>query len=148
MIKITDIAWLGGLMEGEGSFYLRSGKYPNISVGMTAEDTITKVANMWDTGISHRGNMWKAELNGIRAIMWMMTLFPFLGRNRKNTIVEIVRFWREYVYEKAYKGLNIPAVCHPDKQAVGSDANLSDLLCIVCYKRQLRYKERLLRKVG
>ena len=148
MIKTTDIAWLGGLLEGEGSFYLRSGKYPNIKVGMTDEDTIIKVAAMWKTRVCHHGNIYKADVNGIAAIQWMMTLFPFLNRNRRSNIIKIIKFWREYVYNKAYKGLNIQAVCHPDEQAVGSDANLSDLLCIVCYKRRQRYKRKLLRKVG
>ena len=148
MIKIKDVAWLGGLLEGEGSFYLRSGKYPNIKLAMTDGDTVVKAAVMMKSKICRQGNIWRTDVNGIAAIQWMMTLFPFLNRNRRNNIIKIVRFWREYAYEKAYKGLNIPAVCHPDKQAVGSDANLSDLLCIVCYKRRQRYKRKLLRKVG
>ena len=135
MFNMKEIAWLGGLLEGEGCFRLAQEKYPNISVGMTAEDTITKVANMWDTGISHRGNVWVTQVNGSYAIQWMLTLYPFLNKTRRSIIIEAVKFWRKDTFARSSRGIRRMAKCHPDRvvQAYG--------LCSLCYSKEY-YKNK------
>ena len=97
MIKTIDIAWLGGLLEAEGWFGFTSvDKYPAISIAMIDEDIIDRVSDIWDTRISRQRNMWKVQINGAYAIQWMMTLFPFFGRYRKDTITRVVKGWRNY----------------------------------------------------
>ena len=96
MIKVIDIAWLGGLLEGEGYFALHRGRNPVISVGMTAEDTINKVSDMWDARVTHRKNMYYTQVNGARAAGWMMTLYPFLGKRRRESVTKAIKFWREH----------------------------------------------------
>ncbi|KKM86268.1 hypothetical protein LCGC14_1280670 [marine sediment metagenome] len=144
MVKLKDIAWLGGLLEGEGCFGFSEKKYPNISVGMTAEDTITKVADMWDVRIHKSRNCWKTQINGAYAISWMMTLYPFLGRCRKDTITEIIKFWRNFSHIRAHNGLQrtyIMATCHPDRVSVGFG------LCSSCYMKEYRKRKRLLKVI-
>ena len=97
MIKITEIAWLGGLLEAEGWFgFTSKDRYPAISIAMTDEDIIVRVAAIWDTRITRNRNKWVTKINGSRAIQWMMTLLPFFGRHRRSTIARVVKGWREY----------------------------------------------------
>ena len=130
MIKRDDIIWLAGLLEGEGCFRLNDGKYPGIAVGMTDEDVIDRVADMWNVRVSHHKNLWKAQINGAYAIQWMMTLYLLLGKRRREVIAEIIKFWEEYPYSRASNGIRTMAKCHPDRVAVGLD------LCHMCYQRQ------------
>ncbi|KKL50069.1 hypothetical protein LCGC14_2309220 [marine sediment metagenome] len=97
MIKTIDIAWLGGLLEAEGWFGFTSvDKYPAISIAMTDEDIIVRVSDMWNTRVTRNRNKKVTKVNGSRAIMWMMTLFPFFGRHRKDAIIEVIKGWRGY----------------------------------------------------
>ena len=139
MIKMKDIAWLGGILEGEGCFRLHTGKYPMISIGMTAEDTIIKVADMWGTRIYRHRNMWETQITGAYAIQWMLTLYLFLNKNRRGIIVEAVKFWRKYSCARASNGIPAMAKCHPDKKlyALG--------LCSFCYGRKRREEKQLLK---
>ena len=147
MIKTTDIAWLGGLLEGEGCFQLQNKKYPLIVLQMTAEDTVVRAATLMESKIYRCGNIWNARTAGVRAIQWMMTLYPFLGKCRQKKVTKIIRFWREYTYTQAPRGIRLMATCHPDKIAMGPNQ-----LCKTCHIRQYkakRYSEKkLLRKVG
>ncbi len=102
-IDLNKIAWLGGLLEAEGFFGLNDGKYPMISLLMTDKDVVEKVAAIWDTRVCHRKNLWTTTVWGIKAVSFMMTLYPFLGRCRKDTITEIIRFWKNYNYKKELK---------------------------------------------
>ena len=142
MARTKDIIWLGGLLEGEGYFGLQDKKYPIISVNMTAEDTINKVSDMWNRRVLHHGNIWRTQICGPYAIQWMMTLFPFLGRCRKDVIIDIVKFWKEYSYSRASKGMRNMAKCHPDRIVYALD------MCKPCYARQWEEKKQLLEKVG
>ncbi len=141
MIKMKDIAWLGGLLEGEGCFGLSEKKYPNIALLMTAEDTVTKVADIWNVRIYKSRNCWKIQINGAYAIMWMLTLYPFLGKCRQKVIADIVKFWRSYSHTRAHNGLQrtrLMATCHPDRPNAGFD------LCRPCYMKEYRKRKQLL----
>ena len=150
MVEITEIAWLGGLLEGEGWFYLGGGKYPRIGIEMTAEDTINKVSDMWDTRVTRHRNLYVTSVNGFKAIKWMMLLLPFFGKCRRENIASIIKVWKETTYPKAWNGTRRVPTCHPDRPfyALG--------LCKVCYfeerneiRRERREKNKqLLRKVG
>ena len=142
MINTIDMAWLGGLLEGEGWFILKEEKYPTIGINMTAEDTINKVSDMWDRRVYHRRNQWSTVISGAYAIQWMFMLYPFLGECRQKRIREIVKFWREHTYSHASPGIHGMATCHPDRKVHSLG------LCRPCYNAQRYIKRRLLRKVG
>ena len=142
MINTIDMAWLGGLLEGEAYFGLNYGKHPIISVGMTAEDTITKIAAMWDTRVTRHRNLYVTRVNGFKAVKWMMLLLPFLGKCRKENIASIIKVWKENTYVNV-DGTRHMAKCHPDRAVMAFD------MCSVCYMRERRKKDKkLLRKVG
>ena len=142
MVEITEIAWLGGLLEGEGYFRLNLGKYPYIGIEMTSEDVIVKVAAMWDTRVTRHRNLYVTKVNGFHAIRWMMLLLPFFGKCRREKIASIIKVWKETTYPKAWNGTRRVPTCHPDRPfyALG--------LCNVCYFEERNIKRRLLRKVG
>ena len=146
MIKVRDIIWLGGLLEGEGWFVIKKEKYPTVGVSMTAEDTIVKVSDMWDTRIYHRGNQWRTQVNGARAVGWMLTLYPLLGRCRQKRIIEIIRLWQKHNHTRAPRGMWSMAKCHPDRKVAAFD------LCMSCYMEQYHKKhsrkKQLLEKAG
>ena len=143
MIKLTEIAWLAGLLEGEGYFSLKEGKYPQISLDMTVEDTVTRVSNMWNTRVTRHRNRWITRVFSAYAIQWMMTLYPYLGKQRRENVREIVKFWKGHTYCRPPVGMRFPAVCHPDRTAKGPDQ-----LCVTCYDRKRWKKRQLLKKAG
>ncbi len=104
-LSVKDLAWLGGLVEGEGCFYRQNmGKYhyPSITISMTDHDVMDKVATMWGVNLqgpyqSKRPNskpMYKALVFNNNAVAWMLTLFPLLGKRRRAKVIELVRDWK------------------------------------------------------
>ena len=134
MIKTTEIAWLGGLLEGEGYFLLNRERYPQIGLGMTDEDVVVKAAALMKTRVCRNGNMYRTQVNGARAIKWMMILLPFLCKRRRERIASIIKVWKNVVYLRAPPGMRIMASCHSDRVVVGFG------LCNSCYARQYRKK--------
>ncbi len=140
MTDIIDIAWLGGLLEGEGYFGLEKGKYAIITLLMCDEDTVVKAAVIMGAKVNHRKNYWKTNVYGADAIKWMMILLPFLGKRRRNVIAGIIKYRKEHSY-RAPNGTRTMATCHPDR-IVHSFG-----LCNACYSRRWKEKQ-LLKKVG
>ena len=106
----TEIGWLAGLLEGEGSFgWTPAGKkskkrYPKIELSMTDEDTVRRVAS-----ISRMGNVYGPyEKAAPRKPVWrwsvtkqadaaslMMTMYPLMSGRRQERIREILLEWRQ-----------------------------------------------------
>ena len=140
-IEVKDVAWLAGLLEGEGCFSLKKEKYPRISLGMTDEDVVIRAASLIKVRVYHHKNVWSFHVHGAYAIQWMMTLYPFFGKRRKEMVVSIIKFWKEYTYSRSSNGIHAMAKCHPDRVLVGFG------MCNICYQRYWK-KEQLLKKVG
>ena len=139
MVKLTDIAWLGGILEGEGCFSLVRGKHPIIRLSMTAGDTVTRVAAIVGLKTYRYRTSWVLDIRGAYAIQWMMTLYPYLGKQRKGVIADIIRSWRSYPYSRAPNSLM--AKCHPDRRMCAFD------LCQSCYDRQSYIKKKSRRRL-
>ena len=139
MIKTTEIAWLGGLLEGEGWFGFKNKKCVRLSLQMTDEDTVIRAAAIWKSGVWKERNTWITGVSGVRAIQWMMTLLPFFGSRRRSRVAYIVQYWKEHTSVIGFG--RTMAKCHPDKvmRAFG--------LCKSCYDRQRR-KKQLLKRTG
>lgn len=91
------LAWLAGLLEGEGSFDAlrhRDHHYPRISVSMCDEDVIGRARailgsrSVWRDEPRQDGwsAMFATALTGARAADAMNTLLPFMGRRRASEI--------------------------------------------------------------
>lgn len=111
MTSTLEIAWLAGLLEGEGCFYYRiravkaaRGGYRYkesclITVSSTDADVIAQISIMWKSSIrvikhSPYKDYYTTVINGANAISWMMTIFPLMNRRRKDKIKEIISSWR------------------------------------------------------
>jgi hypothetical protein len=95
-----DLAWLAGLLEGEGYFGLIKNhvagkiyRYARIGVTMTDEDVIARAAQVlgaryWPVKPSGLGRKMqhRCEVRGQRAVAWMRTLQPLMGERRRGQI--------------------------------------------------------------
>ncbi len=138
MVKRDDIIWLAGLLEGEGWFGLREGKRPILVLAMTDEDVVAEVATIWGASYYRYRTIWRTQINGVVAIQWMMTLCTLLGKRRKETVIGIIKYWRDNSRSQ------IPT-CHPERKLRSFD------LCSPCYYEEYRKKQeekRLLKLVG
>lgn len=102
-----ELAWLAGLLEGEGSFVLAPPSdptRPRISLQMTDEDVVRRVATMFKlTYVQSRRYEkkvnWKQSfcviLRGQRAVSLMKRLYPYMGERRKKRITEIISSYKE-----------------------------------------------------
>lgn len=110
----AELAWLAGLLEGEGAFWLaklRAGdkwnaerpydyRYPKIVVNMTDLDVIEHVAKMFETSVytmplvtrngKQNKQQWRAQISGSGAANWMRILRPWMGQRRQAKIDEIL----------------------------------------------------------
>ena len=146
MTDIIEIAWLGGLLEGEAWFGIqkkgRGYRYPIIKVSINDEDTIVRAAAILGTKVVRYKNRYIAQVYGANAVKWMLILLPFLGERRRNVIAGIIRSWKEHSSHISPKGQGRRmATCHPDRISRGFG------LCGSCYAMDYR-KRKLLRKVG
>ena len=138
MVTTLDIAWVAGIVEGEGSVGIRNG-CPNIQVQMTDRDVIERLCGI--IGVKPR-TPWRrgrykpvygCVLSGIKAIQWMMTLYVLMGERRKAKIAEVIETWKaSSAAPRASRGTRLPAVCHPARPRTGG------MLCKTCYMREWR----------
>ncbi|GAB3763755.1 LAGLIDADG family homing endonuclease [Microlunatus parietis] len=106
MATSEEIAWLAGILEGEGSFYLQRDRgiylYPRVVVSMTDEDVIQRVADLFGAKIYKvpvsprypaRKQQWRAVATGQRAVRLMKEIRPLMGKRRGAKIDEIIAYW-------------------------------------------------------
>ena len=109
--EMTDLecAWLAGILEGEGAFFLQttSCQYPQISLGMTDRDIIERVAvifkrtvsqqqskQLCKNGESHK-RLYKVRVGGADAVAIMRQIRPWLGARRGAKVDELIA-WYEW----------------------------------------------------
>lgn len=138
-MEVVDIAWLAGLVEGEGCFPKSSS--PTIQIQMTDEDVIRKAARLFNVtpvGPNDRGpgrkQSWKLSFHSNHAIAWMMTLYSFLGNRRRARIREILAVWHHQ------QSRNMEAKCHPNREHHAKN------LCYECYYKMKNQISKLKRK--
>jgi DNA-binding CsgD family transcriptional regulator len=103
VIRSTDIAWLTGLVEGEGTL-LMSGRSIAVMVRMTDYDVVERAASLMSGHIhdvpvvGHRKPVWRAQVKGPRAAGWMMTMYSWLGLRRRDQVRRALARWRQMSY--------------------------------------------------
>jgi hypothetical protein len=114
-----DIHWLAGLLEGEGSFVRSPPSSPNtinVSLEMTDEDVVARVAAMW--GVAYckphkRKATWKQSfrvtVRGGPASRWMHLLRPLMGARRKGQIDAALKTFRPDPLVAARKSRRLPS---------------------------------------
>lgn len=144
-MNTLQIAWLAGILEGEGSFSNMRGS-PTIQVSMTDRDIIERIALITDSTVRFAGKprgktisgedyrlVYRCVLNGVKAIQWMMTLYSLMGERRRDSIKKTLSIWTSSPrVPRASRGQRFMAICHPDRVRTGQG------LCRTCYMRQWR----------
>jgi hypothetical protein len=137
MTSIIDIAWLAGLLEGEGCFM---GPYPQIIVSSTDKDVVDRLAKITDSKVygpvktTHK-DQYRVTICGTRAIEWMETIYSLMGIRRKSKIKSIIesKYWRnKYPRRGSEPYIKPRCVNHPDRE------HIAHHLCWACYQRQRR----------
>lgn len=95
-----DIAWLAGLIEGEGNISI-NGRAFTIRMKMTDRDVIYRAADLLGGPIyegkrpqPHWKPTWVTQVKGAPAAGWAMTLYPWLGQRRRQQVREGLAEWR------------------------------------------------------
>lgn len=125
-VKLTEIHWLAGLLEGEGCFHAtfrhggnRTYRRVAISLVMTDEDSVQRAAQLLQTKCTKQAHrtkgdrpIFRAGLDGSKAIAWMMTLYPLMGLRRQAKIRECLGIWKAMPGRGSYQKLYPPKLEH------------------------------------
>lgn len=103
-LSLLNIAWIAGIMEGEGTFGITNSNSPFWAIQMTDKDVIDKIQMTTHSRLygpygrnnrpSHHKPIYRVSLYGNPAISWMMTVYWFMGERRKNKIKFIIEKWK------------------------------------------------------
>jgi len=98
-----EIAWVVGLLEGEGSFRWHPDGTAVIVLGMTDRDVVehfkqvTQTPSVISIDTSSKNKpMYRVRLFGSLAIQWMLTLYSLLGNRRREQIRNVIAQWKSY----------------------------------------------------
>ena len=124
-IGSQQIAWLAGLLEGEGSF-MWAKTSPCVAIQMTDRDVLERAAKImaakvWSPykpkGKPSYKPIFTIRIFGIQAIQWMMTVYRFMGERRRIKIAAVIKLWRDSDHPPR-ASRNTPqfaARCHPNR---------------------------------
>ena len=102
-MNINELYWLAGILEGEGSFYIRtlSGhRYPTVLVKMTDRDIINRVKDITNLGTicikktlnqNHKDCYQWQVAKTADAVAVMKLVLPLMGERRSQRIKELLR---------------------------------------------------------
>jgi hypothetical protein len=103
-MDVKKLYWLAGLLEGEGSFGFYNGG-PMIQLKMNDLDVIQKahkvlgctsnVVTVSRPAPEHNVG-YKAIVQGSRAIGWMFTVYPLMGKRRQEQISKAITEWKNH----------------------------------------------------
>ena len=121
MIKLTDIHWAAGFLEGEGSFTISTNQTYNeqsiVQATQVVLGPLQKLQRLFGGSIYVRTNRWQA--NRKQAYIWtvggpnhsqtaisiMMTLYPLMSERRQEQIRNTLANWRTYKYRLSARQL-------------------------------------------
>ena len=95
-IATSELHWLAGLLEGEGSFLTgppSAPRYPVLALQMIDQDVVARVAVMfdrklgrWQSRHAREQPVFLVRITGAKAVAWMMALRPLMGERRRRQI--------------------------------------------------------------
>lgn len=100
-MRMVDLYYAAGFLEGEGSFVVRERFDPSITAGQVQLEPLERLqelfgGNIYPCKLAKNGrqpsHVW--NLNGSRAIGLMLTLFPMMSTRRQSQIANAVNGWR------------------------------------------------------
>lgn len=101
-MQSAHIAWLAGLLEGEGCFHAASNGGPAVRLCMTDRDVVERARALLGVrgvvsvrpGTERTKAAYTISLTGSRAAGWMMTLYSLLGSRRRGRINSLLSAWK------------------------------------------------------
>lgn len=91
-VRAEEMAWLAGLLEGEGSFMVgppSSPRRPTLQMSMTDRDVVARAASIIGCNVMtlrarevHWQEAYGLRVRGAGAVNWMRALRPYLGERR------------------------------------------------------------------
>lgn len=106
-ITVREIAWLAGLLEGEGSFGFSGSKGSiRLNLAMSDKDVVQRAADLMKAKVMERQpkvlrkdgspkkKMYTVSLYSNKAAAWMMTIYVFMGERRKARIEASLADWK------------------------------------------------------
>lgn len=101
---VKNIAWLAGLLEGDGCFQIKNGKarLPRITVAMLDKDIVEEVAIFLKSTITEyptpKGDkiMYKTTMSK-RSVLepLLLQLYPYLGKRRQEQVREMIAHYTQ-----------------------------------------------------
>jgi hypothetical protein len=94
LMKDIDVAWLAGLLEGEGCFTFNSS--PFIALQMTDLDVMEKATKLMGCKLrpsklkENRKQVYRTSLHAAKALELMRLILPFMGLRRSEKIREVM----------------------------------------------------------
>lgn len=116
-MKKTDLYWLAGLLEGEGSFHISSDENPRptISLHMTDEEPVRRAASLME--ISNRvykrppskdsfgkKDVWYISLTGAKEVAHLCRLIRSIMSPRRQTQIDAVLWRCDQIYDDWISG--------------------------------------------
>lgn len=154
MITAIDIAWVAGIVEGEGWIgHDKRSVTPKIKVHMTDEDVIRRLHKITGVGNVSRpyplpsGKLswtWRVERPRQSAGL-LMTLLPFLGERRFNKAKEVLMGWKNNnrIGSRRMRTICIRGHSLTDPENLKKSKNPLLRKCKACARMRSRaYKER------
>ncbi len=98
-VSPIDIAWLAGLVEGEGNIAF-NGRSCTIRIKMGDRDIIERAAELLTGKVYPAkvapGNkpMWLTQIKGANAVGWALTLYSWLGTRRRQQVRDSLTLWK------------------------------------------------------
>ena len=95
-MKKTELHWLAGLLEGEGSFQFTKRNAVVVSLGMTDRDVVYRAAEYFGKPIHKeerplgRKVVYRTQCYGSHALALMMTIYGLMGERRKSQIKKVL----------------------------------------------------------
>lgn len=131
-LELKDIAWVAGLLEGEGCFYVSpDSRTLNIYMRSTDRDVVerlkaitggTRNITAYGPSVSRPSShnkkvMFCYDIPNQLGFGWMLTIFSFMGSRRRLQILDCVQRWKhgieiERVGRGKRRNANLPLAAH------------------------------------
>lgn len=101
---VKNIAWLAGLLEGDGSFFIKNGKVlcPRISFASLDKDVVEEVALFLKSTITTQKTpkgdkiMYKTAIAKRSIVEPLLTeLYPYLGKRRQEQVRLMLAYYTQ-----------------------------------------------------
>ena len=155
-ITNTDIGWVAGFLEGEGSFGYH-GRTPRITVGQVQRQPLERLSSLcgghmylWTKRLSSSSwrsqPIWLWALGGQHAAAVMMSIWILMSPNRRAKIQEVLAHWKA----RPPKNGMLHACCNGheftplnSRRSIRANGTFKQRVCRICERARYRHRRQL-----